>query len=259
MASLTSNIDFRKQVLRYPVDLVDEAKALNIIGECWSGNTDLHVITLNAEMIISAQKDKRLSGIIQEANLVIPDGAGVVLALKLQGYSTRRVPGIELARSALQLAANQNIAVALIGGSSEVLNYLIDALPREIPGLKLVFCQDGYFNPNDENAIMNNINNLGAQLALVAMGIPRQDYFIEQALKITKHTVFIGVGGSFDVWAGKKQRAPQIWQTCHLEWLYRLIKEPWRFSRMSSTLPNFACQVIIEFFKNKLTPNKKEK
>jgi N-acetylglucosaminyldiphosphoundecaprenol N-acetyl-beta-D-mannosaminyltransferase len=259
MASIQTNTDFRKHVLSFPVDLVNQAKALSIIEERWHSNADLHVITLNAEMIMAAQKDKKLGNIIRESNLVIPDGAGIVFSLKLKGYNTARLPGIELARSVLQLAASEGISVALVGGSLEVLNYLSHALPREIPGLKLVFCQDGYFDSNEENAIMNNINDLHAQLVLVAMGIPRQEYFIEQALKTTKHTVFIGVGGSFDVWAGKKTRAPQIWQACHLEWLYRLINEPWRFKRMGSTLPGFAFQVMVEFLQSKLIPNKKEK
>ncbi len=259
MAFMQTNTGSRKQVLDYPVDLVNKREALEIIANCWQTNGYMHVVTINAEMVIAGQANKKLSAIVHQANLVIPDGAGIIFALKLQGCRISRLPGIELARASLQQAADKNISVALVGSSPEVLSYLEHILPKEIPGLKLVFCQDGYFNPDEEDAIMEKINNLRAQLVLVAMGIPRQEYFIEKALKITRHTVFIGVGGSFDVWAGKKQRAPQIWQTCHLEWLYRLLKEPWRFKRMASTLPNFACQVLIKYVQNKLITFKKDK
>jgi N-acetylglucosaminyldiphosphoundecaprenol N-acetyl-beta-D-mannosaminyltransferase len=239
--------NFRRYVLSYPVDLCNKIEALNIIKECWQSNTDLHVITLNAEMIMTAQKDKRLKQIIQNSKLVIPDGAGVVQALKLRGYKTSRLPGIELAYSALELAAQNKISVALIGASPAVLNSLRHSLPQQIPDLNLVYCQDGYFDADQQENVMRAINTTHAQLVLVATGVPRQEYFIEQAFNSTKHTVFIGVGGSFDVWAGKIQRAPQVWQNFNLEWLYRLIGEPWRFKRMATTLPNFTCQVIFEY------------
>jgi N-acetylglucosaminyldiphosphoundecaprenol N-acetyl-beta-D-mannosaminyltransferase len=256
---MAQHTKYRQYVLAYPVDLCDKKQALNIIKDCWQNDSSLHVITLNAEMIMSAQQDQKLDRIIHQANLVIPDGAGIVLALKLQGYKTCRLPGIELAYSALQFAAENNISVALIGADPEVLNYLRHALPQQIPKLKLIFWQDGYFDSSQQEKILNDINASHAQLVLVAMGVPRQEYFIEQALQITKHAVFIGVGGSFDVWAGKTQRAPRMWQNCHLEWLYRLISEPWRFKRMSVTLPKFAWQVIVEFLKNVLLNNRNNK
>lgn len=253
---MAEQIKRRLHVLGYPVDLSDQTEALTFIKDCWNGNKGLHVVTLNAEMIVTAQKDKNLNRIIHQSNLVIPDGAGVVLALKLQGYRTCRLPGIELSYSALQLAAENNIPVALIGASAEVLNYLQHTLPQQIPALKLVFCHNGYFNASQQEKVITELNSSRAQLVLIAMGVPRQEYFIEQALKTTNHTVFIGVGGSFDVWAGKAQRAPKIWQDCHLEWLYRLTKDPGRFKRMSTTLPKFACQVIFESLRNKMLNNR---
>jgi N-acetylglucosaminyldiphosphoundecaprenol N-acetyl-beta-D-mannosaminyltransferase len=252
---MAQETNHRQYVLGYQVDLCNQAQALTLIKDCWQNNKDLHVITLNAEMIVTAQKDKKLDHIIKQANLVIPDGAGVVLALKLQGYQTSRLPGIELSYGALQLACENNISVALVGASPEVLNYLRHALPQQIPGLKLVFCQDGYFDAGQQKTVIANINSSHAHLVLIAMGVPRQECFIEQALKTTNHTVFIGVGGSFDVWAGKVRRAPKIWRDCHLEWFYRLLSEPWRFKRMGATLPKFTCQVIFELLWNTITNN----
>ncbi len=247
----------RQSVLGYPVDLCNQAQALAVIKDCWQSKTDLHVVTLNAEMIISAQNDKKLDRIIQHANLVIPDGAGVILALKLQGFKASRVPGIELAHGALQLATQNDIPVALIGADRQVLDYLRGALPQQFPGLRLVFSQDGYFDAAQQEKVIADLNQSNAQLVLIAMGVPRQEYLIEQAQINAHHRVCIGVGGSFDVWAGKVRRAPRIWQNCHLEWFYRLVSEPWRLKRMSKTLPKFACQVMIEFLRNKLLNNRK--
>lgn len=252
-----TEVRLRKYVLDYPVDLCLLADALTVIENSWQNNMGLHVITLNAEMIMAAKQDTKLDNIIRQAGLIIPDGAGVVLALKLQGCNTRRLPGIELAYSALETAAKHNISVSLIGGSPEVLNYLKHSLPQQIPGLNLVYCQDGYFKADQSQTIIDNINAQHAQLVLVAMGVPKQEYFIEKAKLSTNHTVFIGVGGSFDVWAGKKLRAPKVWQDYQMEWLYRLISEPWRFERMATTLPIFACRVIFNQVKMWLTPEQK--
>lgn len=238
-------------VLSYSVNMADQDKVLSIIEGAWLSNTSLHIVTLNAEMIIAAQRDERLDKIIRRADLSIADGAGVVLALKLFGYNIKRLPGIELAQAALGRAAAKNIPVALIGGQREALAVLCRTLPEKYTGLKLVACHDGYFQGAEEQSILENIKESEARLVLVAMGVPRQEYFIELARQSASQAVFIGVGGSFDVWSGQKMRAPAIFQRYHLEWLYRLLSEPWRFKRMSMALPEFAWQVVVEFLKKK--------
>lgn len=239
----------RQKVLGYPVDLVGQDNAMSIIDTAWSSNSGMHVITLNAEMIIAAQSNSRLDQIIRQANLVVADGAGVVLALKLYGCQIGRLPGIELAQLALADATAKNIPIALIGGTPDVLNVLRQTLPQTYPGINLVVCQDGYFQESQEQTIIKTIKDSGVQLILVAMGIPRQEYFIELCRQTISQAVFIGVGGSFDIWSGTKSRAPAIFRSFHLEWLYRLLSEPWRFKRMSQSLPKFAYQIIVDFFK----------
>ncbi len=243
--------DQRHYVLTYPVDQVDRDSAISIIEEAWSSHKGLHIITLNAEMIMAAQKDHCLDKIIHQSDLAIADGAGVVLALKLYARNIKRLPGIELAQLALARAAAKNIPVALIGGKADILDVLCRTLPEKYPGLKIAVCHDGYFQPEKEQTIIKEISDSRAQLVLIAMGVPRQEYFIKQARQASA-AVFIGVGGSFDVWSGQKSRAPAIFQNYHLEWLYRLLSEPWRFKRMGLALPEFAYQVLVEFFKKKL-------
>lgn len=239
----------RAIVLGCPIDLVSSNEALSLIKKAWQERKGLHIITLNAEMLIAAQEDRRLNRTINNADITIADGAGVVLALKLKDHHITRLPGIELAQLSLQQASLNNIPVALIGGSAEVLADLGSVLPANHPGLKLVFQHNGYFTSAEEQSIITSLGNSNARLVLVAMGVPKQEYFIEEARKILPHAVFIGVGGSFDIWTGRKTRAPELWQDLHLEWLYRLCNEPWRYKRMASALPKFVYLIIADYLK----------
>jgi N-acetylglucosaminyldiphosphoundecaprenol N-acetyl-beta-D-mannosaminyltransferase len=240
----------RQHVLGYPVDLLDEAQALDRIEAAWKAadgqGQHLHVVTLNAEMVIAAQKDKALDAIVRKADLVVPDGAGVVFALRLNGARVNRLPGIELAHGALARAAQSGQEVALLGGRSEVMDKLIEVLPALHSGLKIGAHQNGFFAAEEEKALVEKIAAGRPKLVLVALGVPRQEHFIDCYKDSFAHSVVIGVGGSFDVWTGYVARAPEFYRKYHLEWLYRLQKEPWRFKRMAGALPKFACQVVLQ-------------
>ena len=107
-----------------------------------------------------------------------------------------------------------------------------------------MYIQDGYFK--DDNKILNELKTANPKLALVALGSPKQEIFISKAKKTLPETVFIGLGGSFDVWSGAVERAPEIYQKIGLEWLYRTVKEPQRFKRIFPTLPLFVLKVLKE-------------
>jgi N-acetylglucosaminyldiphosphoundecaprenol N-acetyl-beta-D-mannosaminyltransferase len=239
----------RKQVLGYPVDLVDKPEALSLVSAAWQKEKPLHVVTLNAEMVIAAQQQQELDRVIREAHLIIPDGSGVVFALRLNGHQSSRLPGIELAHAALELAVQEQKSIALIGGRPEVIALLKEQLESKYPGIKLVYTHDGYFGEAEEQEIFAQIKDSGAQLILAALGVPKQEFFIDRLQAAKIEAVLIGVGGSFDVWTGLTKRAPEGFQKLHLEWLYRLLSEPWRWKRMLSALPNFALQVIFDFIR----------
>lgn len=239
----------RSQVLGYPVDVISFDDALERMQTQWQGanTSNMQVVTINAEMIVQAQKDQKLDHVIREADLVVPDGAGVVMALKMDGISCNRLPGIELAQKALARAAAKNEPVALLGGKPAVMEKLLSILPEKHPGIKIAFHHHGFIEPGSEEKLVQNIAASDAKLLLVAMGVPRQEYFIKEWKHLLpKDIVIMGVGGSFDVWTGFVQRAPESYQKLNLEWLYRLKSEPWRFKRMAGTLPNFAMQVICK-------------
>jgi N-acetylglucosaminyldiphosphoundecaprenol N-acetyl-beta-D-mannosaminyltransferase len=218
--------------------------------DCWLGarlNQGLgsHVVTLNAEMVIQAERNEALANIIRKAELVIPDGAGVILYLWLQGQRQRRCPGIELAECLLQHAGQLGEAcpVFFYGGSPDIAQNAAKAWQRQLPDLAIAGVQHGYLSPEDQQQLKVTLEKQQPRLILVGLGVPRQELWISQHRHLCPQATWIGVGGSFDIWAGIKTRAPVWLRNNHLEWLYRLYQEPWRWRRMMA-LPQFALKAI---------------
>lgn len=214
------------------------AKARSLIDE----QKVSQVITINPEMFEQAGKNNEFANIIREAEMVIPDGVGVKIALKINGKDVERIPGIDFAKKLLQEAANNNIPVAIIGAKEEIITKAIIKLQQEILGLNIVYYHNGYFN-NDEQ-IYDELNSKSPKLILVAMGSPRQEYFIYKAKSAIKPALMIGIGGSLDVWSGSVKRAPRLYRNLGLEWLYRVTTEPKRLKRIFPTLPLFIIKAL---------------
>lgn len=205
-----------------------------------------HVVTLNAEMSMQAEKNDRLASIIRQANLVIPDGAGIVLYLRLLGRRVQRCPGIELAEALLRElgTANASGSVFFFGGKPGVTETAADIWQQRLPGLAIAGTQHGYLAAEEEDTFREKLRQLQPNVILVGLGVPRQEYWIEEHRYLCPHAIWIGVGGSFDIWAGVKTRAPAWLRDNHLEWVYRLYQEPWRWRRMLA-LPQFAWRAIV--------------
>ena len=227
-------------VMGLPVHLIDDYTAWlrSRIGQ----QLGTHVVTLNAEMSMQAEQNPALSNAIQQAELVIPDGAGVVLYLKLLFHQqVQRCPGIELAESLLQ---NTEARVFFYGGAPEVAAKAAEMWRQKVPDLKIVGTQHGYISPEEAEQFQQTLSQLQPQLILVGLGVPRQELWIAQNRYLCPNATWIGVGGSFDIWAGTKSRAPAWLANNNLEWLYRLYQEPWRWRRMLA-LPQFAGKAIV--------------
>ena len=230
----------RTRVLGVPVDVCpDVFVAACALHERGGGQ----VVTLNAEMTMAALADPVLGAAIEAAKLVIPDGAGVVWALRRQGLRVRRAPGIELAHRLLEHAAAAGWRVALVGASPEVMGLLTARLRQELPGLQLVFSAHGYQPAEAWPALERQVIAARPDLVLVALGVPRQETWVSR-LPQRRSGLWMGVGGSFDVWAGTKKRAPRWMGALQVEWLYRLVQEPHRWRRMMA-LPRFAMAVLM--------------
>jgi N-acetylglucosaminyldiphosphoundecaprenol N-acetyl-beta-D-mannosaminyltransferase len=201
-----------------------------------------HVVTLNAEMAVQSQRDAQLRQAIQQADLVVPDGSGLVGYLRWHHQRQHRCPGIELAAELLASVEERQGEVACYGGAPGVVDGAARAWQRQLPSLS-VLTAHGYLSAQAERAFCQQLQARQPQLILVGLGSPRQEQWIARNRALCPNAVWMGVGGSFDVWAGTKARAPAWFRKHHLEWLYRLSQEPRRWRRML-TLPQFAWQTL---------------
>lgn len=202
-----------------------------------------HVVTLNAEMAMQAQEDDRLAALIHQADLVVPDGSGVVFYLRLRGQHIQRCPGIELAEQMLARAAQQRWPVFFYGGEPEVAATAAQKWQSRYPDLVMAGVEDGYGDAAAQAALVERLGQLQPRLIFVGLGVPRQEFWIQAHRSICPQATWVGVGGSFDIWAERKTRAPQLLRDNHLEWTYRLYQEPWRWRRMLA-LPRFAWKAL---------------
>jgi N-acetylglucosaminyldiphosphoundecaprenol N-acetyl-beta-D-mannosaminyltransferase len=255
MRSVTSNSNIQTpgdprsfKVLGFPIHLLPDYGSW--LSDRITQHQGTHVVTLNAEMTMQAEQDVVLADIIHQANLVIPDGSGIVLYLNLHGLSVRRCPGIELTEALLQTSAQQSQpwSVFFYGGSPGVAAEAAEKLGDRFPNLNIVGTQNGYLSESETPLFLERLQNLQPQIICVGLGVPRQEYWIAKHRHIAPDAVWIGVGGSFDIWADRKQRAPAWFCDHHLEWMYRLYQEPWRWRRMLA-LPQFAWRAILAKFR----------
>ncbi len=231
----------RSSVLGLPVDVCIDVLSESILLHSKGGG---QIVTINAEMIISAKSDSEFRNAIKSSDLIIPDGAGVAWALRRQGHKVPPTSGIELARSLLCYAEQNKWKVALVGSEPEIMSKLLKNLLDEMPKLKISLAIHGYQTITNWIKVEQELKQSESDLILIALGTPTQEIWssrVRQGLP----GLWIGVGGSFDVWAGAKKRAPKWMVKSQGEWLYRLIKEPRRWKRMLS-LPAFALRVLSQ-------------
>lgn len=212
----------------------------------WAYSKHGQIVTINPEMISAAQKNSDFAEIINSAELVVADGIGVEIGLKILGYKVKRIAGIDLGKALVDKFTASGKSVAMIGAKPGVVDSAIENLSKEYQNLNVVYSHDGYFD-NDED-IIESVISANPDLILVALGSPKQEFFIHNLKEKLPNSTLIGLGGSFDVWAGVVERAPKIYQKLGLEWLYRTLKEPKRFKRIFPTLPLFVLKVLKERF-----------
>jgi N-acetylglucosaminyldiphosphoundecaprenol N-acetyl-beta-D-mannosaminyltransferase len=232
-------------VLGLPLHLVDDYKRW--LRSRLQDRQGTHVVTLNAEMAMQGEQNLELAAVIKNADLVIPDGAGVVLYLRLRGQRIERCPGIELAESLLATplpdASEKQPQVFFYGGAPGVSEAAARYWQERVPGLAIA-AQHGFLSESEQQELKRYLVDNQPDLVLVGLGAPRQELWIAENRHLCPHAVWIGVGGSFDIWAGIKSRAPRWLRDNHLEWVYRLYREPWRWRRMLA-LPRFAWRALV--------------
>lgn len=233
----------------YPVSLLPPSKILFLVQAALEEGRSFHVITLNPEMVMQGNQNAELDTTLKQAELILPDGAGVVWALKLRGEVLNRLPGIEFAETLLEYAEKEGHSVAIIGATQATLALAVDNISSKFPNLIIAYQHHGFFTDRAErDAIAAACAKTRPKMVFLALGVPKQEIWIHEYRNCFEGAVFMGVGGSLDVWSGKTQRAPLAFRKMNIEWVYRITKEPWRLKRIYRTLPLFALKVILNLF-----------
>ncbi len=245
-------------VLGFPLDVVslDEAArwAIDKASAPAAPARTALAISFNPELVIRAQHDPAVAEVMWAADLAYPDGVGAVWAAARQGarsvaadgrtlQAMERVPGIDLAQRVLELAAERGLPVYLLGAADGVAAEAARLQSERLPGLRICGTHHGFFDAEEEPAVVAAVNAAAPAILLAALGAPRQELFLYRNQARLGARVALGVGGSFDVWAGLVKRAPAWTQTANVEWLYRLASNPKRLRRQLN-LPKYALQVV---------------
>ncbi len=234
------------KILDVPVHPLTMGEAVSALEESITSGEQAFVVTANAEIIMMCQEDAGYKKIVsQDAQLVLPDGAGAVWAGRHLGYKIpERVAGFDLYCQLLDKAAQKGYKAFFFGGSPGISEAAKAKSEELYPGVQVVGCRNGYFKEEESQAIIDEINASGADMLFAALGAPKQEKWLVRYREQLKPKILMGIGGSFDVFAGKMERAPKWMQDASLEWLFRLYKQPSRFMRMMA-LPKFVLKVVF--------------
>lgn len=209
-------------------DMAQFVDYLNQQGELKTGT----LVAINAEKVLTAEADAAVYQLINAAEYKYADGISIVRSIrkKYPQAQVSRIPGADLWEALMERAGREGTPVFLIGGKPPVLTQTIDKLRRQW-NVNIVGSQDGFFTPDQRDALFTRIRESGAKLVTVAMGSPRQEILMRDCKASYPDALYMGVGGTYDVFTGQVKRAPKIWQRMGLEWLYRLISQPSRLKR----------------------------
>ena len=205
----------------------------------------VNIVSGNPEILLNGMKNSKLKESFNaETSLIIPDGIGTVLASKIVKDPVKeKIAGIDVVKEILIKSEKEKKSIYLLGAEEEVLVKCIENIKKQHPSLNIAGSNNGFFELNNCKDIIEDIKSKDIYAIFVAMGSPRQEIFIDKILHDSNIKIFMGVGGVFDVFAGKVNRAPKWMISLGLEWLYRTIKEPFRIKRLGA-IPKFLIQVV---------------
>ncbi len=217
----------------------DEAvsEAFRLMGE----RRAAYAVTPNPEIVMLCREDPKEAEAVVDADLVLPDGIGIIKAAALLGTPMKeKVAGIDFASGLMDEMAKKGMSVFLFGAKAGIDEKAAENLEIDHPGLRIAGTADGYFQ--DDAPIREKINAAAPDLLLVCLGAPKQEIWMAENAGKLNVGLMAGLGGALDVYAGVSERAPENWRKMGLEWLYRLLKDPKRLGRMMK-LPKFLLEV----------------
>lgn len=222
-------------------DSLTVAETIDLICSNLTQRIQTAVYTPNAEIVQSCIENSELLPVINSAEIVIPDGIGVVKAARILGTPVKeKVAGVTVGELLFERLASEDRSFYFLGGKPGVAEQAAANMSEKYPGLKVVGFHDGYFDKTgtENDAIVEAINRSGADVLYVCLGAPAQEKWIYANRNTLNVKLMLGLGGSLDIYAGNVKRAPEVFIRLGLEWFYRLLKEPKRFVRMLK-LPKF--------------------
>ena len=226
------------------VHRVSMQETLEAIDRFISSREPSHVVTLDSSMCVIARDDPALMDIVCHAQLVTPDSAGVLWACRRLGTPLKeRVSGVEIVDRLCSLSPTRGYRLFFFGSAPGVAQAAAERMRVRYPGCQVVGTRDGFFTPEQEPEIVEQIKMARPDILCVALGIPRQEKWIHRFREELRVPVLIGVGGTFDVYSGRVKRAPVWMQRLNLEWLYRLLKNPRKIGKVM-TLPKFVLMTL---------------
>lgn len=224
-------------------DDLNMAEALERAAALAEEKRAAYVVTPNPEIVSASWNNPALAEALRDADLVVPDGVGVVYAARILGTPLKeRVPGIDLATGLFERFSGEEKRVFLLGAKPGVAEKAAETLQKNWPGLVLCGTHDGYFQ--EDGPVLEAVNAAAPDLLLVCLGFPKQELWMRRNRDKLNVGLMMGLGGVLDVFAGNVQRAPERWQKLGLEWLYRLMKQPSRIGRMAK-LPLFLVKAVF--------------
>jgi|GEM_PF-299420 len=238
----------KRSIFGVDIKPASRIKLLKSVHNVIRGNVQNYIVTLNALMLYEAKQDDFYKVVLNSADFQTVDGVGVLWAMDFLGYENmEKVTGIDFVRDLAKLSAKHGYGIFMLGAREEIVQLAYRNMEKEFEGVVISGVQNGYFDSSNESEVVEKINKSGAKILLVGMGVPRQEKWIFYNLhKLPGVRIAIGVGGTFDVLSGKVKRAPDLFQKVGLEWFYRVLKEPARFSRILK-LPAFVLNVFREY------------
>ncbi|WJH36295.1 WecB/TagA/CpsF family glycosyltransferase [Paenibacillus sp. CC-CFT747] len=229
-----------------PFSKLDFQDTIKLLCERIRERRTTQVITANPIMVMTALENPAYMAMMKRAEIIVPDGAGVVWAANYVGNPVaEKVAGIDLLHELLRIGENEDWKVFLLGTSPEVIQVAASRLKDRYPRIRLVGVRDGYFKSDQDEEVIREITAAEPDLLFVGRGADTQEPWIDRYKDRLHVPVIMGVGGSFDIMAGRLKRAPKLFIKLRLEWFYRLLQEPARYKRML-VLPKFAMKVMRE-------------
>ena len=227
----------KTNILGIKIDKLTGSECIEAINRALREKNSTKIFTPNTSIVLSTLKDKEKARLINSADLLIPDGIGLVQASRiLNDPLPQRITGIDMGEKILEIANKECLSLFLLGSTKKNVSAAADKIRDKYRNIKICGIHHGFFDINSEynQKLIKAISSKAPDIMFVCMGYPKQELWISQnAHKIPSLRLSIGLGGSFDVWSGKVRRAPVIFRKLNMEWFWRMIIQPQRLKNLS--------------------------